>query len=1100
MFWTPDRLELTAWTEHVPFAFWLVDVLRPRRIVELGTYNGVSYSALCQAVKMLDLTTSCYAVDTWHGDEQSGFYEENVYREFAAFHDHRYSAFSHLVRSSFDDALARFEQGSIDLLHIDGLHTYEAVRHDYESWLPKLSVNAIILLHDTNTRERNFGVFRLWNEISVEKLHFNFLHGHGLGVLGAGHDYPDALRVLFNASKDDRLLSGIRETFEIFGRSVRILSERLGFEKALSECSGEIDGMRYALLKRAVEVSALQQAVAERSGEIDRLHQTVQQQASEIAALRGDLTADCSGERDAINERHKSSMSECDAQPKTLADHNRQFDTSRSAHSALAKKDAELNRILASRSWRMTRPLRFAGRLLRGEWPLVLAGLRLATLRATRALHNESSSDTDPQPLSLTECSTEMVTPQQEPAQYSEKIQFCDGPTSSPVAASPPAIRRLLQGFNYTTISLPIALAWRALTTRSQSPLREWRAYKAIAYSGLFDIGWYLENNADVAASGVDPILHYVMHGALETRDPCPSFSTAGYLQCNVDVATAGINPFAHFILYGATEGRKMNLKQIDNDKKIIHIISTKHTLFIAHSIDYYLSREGYTVSISNNYNKNVDKFDIPAIYIVICPQVFSELPSEFIAFQMEQSTSDRWFNEEYKAILSSSLAVIDYSLHNISYLNKFISSHQLFHVPINPIGGYLNYLISRYYKLNLSPKKFTDVMFYGDTNCPRRFEFLQKLKKRFSVKVISGIYEEELVNEIIGARLVINVHYYDISLLETTRICEALSIGVPVVSEESADIEQYEELRAVVEFTRMGDPEAMMQAIDRLLSDDNFYQERLMKIRSFVNNEHRFPDYFKRFLVAQGKFPYKRFQDTSRLLPYTMPTTPRICLSVPEYTARRSSFVKKDRSFILFDGVRYHPGWVGASMSYKYIFSKLIDTNCSRVVICEDDVVFKEGFSERLAIIDRFLDSTCYPWDIFSGLIADLHPDVEITRIVQFEDHEFIFMNKMTSNVFNIYNRSSFIKIAAWDENNMDVKSNTIDRYIEAANNIIIVTTLPFLVDHDEELSSSLWNFQNSEYLTMFEKTQTLLEKKISEFKKETSFNGGNGTITVHE
>ena len=173
MFWTPERQAPSTWIEHVPFAFWLVDVLRPRTIVELGTHNGVSYSAMCQAVKSLGLATSCFAVDTWKGDEHAGFYSEDIYRDFAAFHDQRYSAFSRLVRSSFDEALSHFEDGSIDLLHIDGLHTYEAVRHDYQSWLPKLSTDAIVLFHDTNVRERDFGVFRLWSELTADRLYFS---------------------------------------------------------------------------------------------------------------------------------------------------------------------------------------------------------------------------------------------------------------------------------------------------------------------------------------------------------------------------------------------------------------------------------------------------------------------------------------------------------------------------------------------------------------------------------------------------------------------------------------------------------------------------------------------------------------------------------------------------------------------------------------------------------------------------------------------------------------------------------------------------------------------------------------------------------------
>lgn len=77
-----------------------------------------------------------------------------------------------------------------------------------------------------------------------------------------------------------------------------------------------------------------------------------------------------------------------------------------------------------------------------------------------------------------------------------------------------------------------------------------------VSVSGLFDTAWYLEAYPDVAARKVDPLRHYVRHGAREGRDPNRLFSSSWYLANNPDVAKAGLNPLVHFILRGAKEGR----------------------------------------------------------------------------------------------------------------------------------------------------------------------------------------------------------------------------------------------------------------------------------------------------------------------------------------------------------------------------------------------------------------------------------------------------------------------------------------------------------------------------------------------------------------
>ena len=195
----PERLTaIESWHRHIPFAFAMLDMLRPGVFVELGTHRGDSYCAFCQGVVLQKLDTRCYAVDTWQGDAHAGKYGDEIYEDLRAWHDPRYAEFSSLLRMTFDQALEHIADGSVDLLHIDGLHTYQAVKHDFESWLPKLSERAVVLFHDTNVRYDDFGVWQLWEELVKKYPAFEFPFGFGLGVLAVGNKVPESVLAFLN--------------------------------------------------------------------------------------------------------------------------------------------------------------------------------------------------------------------------------------------------------------------------------------------------------------------------------------------------------------------------------------------------------------------------------------------------------------------------------------------------------------------------------------------------------------------------------------------------------------------------------------------------------------------------------------------------------------------------------------------------------------------------------------------------------------------------------------------------------------------------------------------------------------------------------------
>jgi glycosyltransferase involved in cell wall biosynthesis len=381
LFWRPKRLGVdSAWYGHLPFAQWIVFATRPRVLVELGTHAGVSYSAFCEAVAHAELDTRCFAVDTWAGDEHAGFYGENIFQDLKQFHDERYAAFSQMIRRTFDEALAYLPDHSIDLLHIDGRHHYEDVRHDFETWLPKLSDRAVVLFHDTNVRERDFGVWRLWHELAGQHPSFEFLHAYGLGVLIVGRQAPDMVKALCRL-EDPADIAAVRHRFAALGErwicdirlrtAERELKTALQLERevrawgdAESAFGKTAHAELMALTSRytALETAYLQ-LKAERNSHIielaearsarDASERASRQQADEATASYGLAIDALRAERDSLATSLADAMQNAAAAQATI--------------SSLIQERAI---VMNSTSWRLTAPIRRIVSRLRPSRPL----------------------------------------------------------------------------------------------------------------------------------------------------------------------------------------------------------------------------------------------------------------------------------------------------------------------------------------------------------------------------------------------------------------------------------------------------------------------------------------------------------------------------------------------------------------------------------------------------------------------------------------------------------------------------------------------------------------------------------------------------------
>ncbi len=180
---------------------------------------GESYFTFCQAVQESGIACQASAVDSWRGDEHTGAYSEDVFEEVSKCNA-LYESFSKLLRMTFDEACPQFANESIDLLHIDGAHNYDAVRHDFELWWPKVKNGGVVVMHDSFERGHDFGVWRYLEELRQTFAAEEFVHSHGLAVVcKQPFDAPNAATELVTATP--KKLAAMRRYYETCAASLR---------------------------------------------------------------------------------------------------------------------------------------------------------------------------------------------------------------------------------------------------------------------------------------------------------------------------------------------------------------------------------------------------------------------------------------------------------------------------------------------------------------------------------------------------------------------------------------------------------------------------------------------------------------------------------------------------------------------------------------------------------------------------------------------------------------------------------------------------------------------------------------------------------------
>lgn len=178
----------SAWKGHFEFAMWLVNKFNPLITVELGVdYGNSTFAFASEGVGIV------YGIDCFGGDVHAG--QRNTYDTVTSTYLNLLSQQLlkipniRILKGYFNEFIDNFENNSIDILHIDGLHEYESVKEDFENYFPKCHNNSIILFHDVVAFKQTVGKF--FEELPYPKTMVS--HSAGLGILSKNQDIIDLI-------------------------------------------------------------------------------------------------------------------------------------------------------------------------------------------------------------------------------------------------------------------------------------------------------------------------------------------------------------------------------------------------------------------------------------------------------------------------------------------------------------------------------------------------------------------------------------------------------------------------------------------------------------------------------------------------------------------------------------------------------------------------------------------------------------------------------------------------------------------------------------------------------------------------------------------
>jgi len=356
---------------------------------------------------------------------------------------------------------------------------------------------------------------------------------HALSTVAEAADDPRApilvgrsyewLRLLASDAPYDHaaLLGDLQD----LNQNLRILQPAFSYIGALE---GDREHLREAGSLNKADIAARDHSVSTRDGQVLRLRRDLQRKEEHLAHGTR-LIEKLEGRNEALTEDVAT----------------RDLEILR-FRKLLEGKDRDIAAVLGSSSWRLTKPVRLVSGWIKGSPVAMDTGLA----GGHRSEMTELPRGFDP--ARYLELNPDVATSRADPVEHYLKHGSLEG---RPFRQGDPADRTATVRKEVENPELP---------------------------SG-FEPAVYLELNPDVAATGEDPTEHYLAYGHREerlyskdalhrkqeeedkNRAQLPiGFEEAVYLKLNPDVAATGADPVKHYLKFGRPESRPFSLTQVD--------------------------------------------------------------------------------------------------------------------------------------------------------------------------------------------------------------------------------------------------------------------------------------------------------------------------------------------------------------------------------------------------------------------------------------------------------------------------------------------------------------------------------------------------------